>query len=59
MIDMYEDEIVWNEQLETVLELTESLLESSNDEKLIKLLTEFKTLVELAIKKKTVIGFYF
>ena len=59
MIDIYEDEIIWNEQLETVLELTNSLLESSNDERFIKLATEFKSLVELAIKKKTVIGFCF
>ncbi len=59
MIDIYEDETVENDQLETVLELTNSLLESSNDERFIKLATEFKSLVELAINKKTVVGFYF
>ncbi len=58
-IDIYEDETVENDQLEKLLILTKSLLESSRDEKLIKLLIEFKSLVELAIKKKTVIGFYF
>ena len=58
-INIYEDETVENDQLEKLLILTKSLLESSRDEKLIKLLIEFKSLVELAIKKKTVIGFYF
>ena len=59
MIDIYEEETVENDQLGSVLELTNSLLESSNDERFIKLATEFKSLVELAIKKKTVVGFYF
>ena len=59
IINMYEEAIVENNQLEKVLLLTNSLLESSKDEKFIKFATEFKSLVELAIKKKTVIGFYF
>ena len=58
-IDIYEDETVENDQLGKLLILTKSLLESSRDDKLIKLLTDFKSLVELAIKKKTVVGFYF
>ena len=59
IINMYEEAIVENNQLEKVLLLTNSLLESSKDENFIKFATEFKSLVELAIKKKTVIGFYF
>lgn len=58
-INMYEEEIAELEQLPKILEITERMINNSDDKEFIKLAEEFKSLVSKAIDFKTCVGFYF
>ena len=59
LINMYEEEVIENNQLEKVLDITNKLIHNNDDEHFVEFAKEFKSLIELAIEKKTVVGFYF
>ena len=58
-INIYEEEIIENKDVETVLELTKRLVETSDDKRFIEFATEFMDLLETAIANRTDVGFYF
>lgn len=59
LINMYEEEFADQEVLPSILEITERMINSSDNEEFIKLANEFKGLVEKAIEFNTCIGFFF
>lgn len=59
LINIYEEEIIENKDVETVLELTKRLVETSDDKRFIEFATEFMNLLETAIANRTDVGFYF
>ena len=59
LINMYEEEFAEQEVLPSILEITERMIDSSDNEEFIKLAKEFKDLVEKAIQFNTCIGFFF
>ena len=59
LINIYEEEIIQNKDVETVLELTKRLVETSDDKRFIEFATEFMDLLETAIANRTDVGFYF
>ena len=59
LINMYEEEFADQEVLPSILEITERMVNSSDNEEFIKLANEFKGLVEKAIEFHTCIGFFF
>ena len=59
LINMYEEEFADQEVLPSILEITERMIDSSDNEEFIKLANEFKGLVEMAIQFNTCIGFFF
>ena len=59
LINMYEEEFADQEVLPSILEITERMIDSSDNDKFIKLANEFKGLVEKAIYYNTCIGFFF
>lgn len=59
LINIYEEEIIENKDVETVLELTKRLVETSDDKRFIEFATEFMDLLETAIANRTDVGFYF
>ena len=59
LINMYEEEVIENNQLEKVLDITNKLIHNNDDEHFVEFAKEFKSMIELAIEKKTVVGFYF
>lgn len=59
LINIYEEEIIENKDVETVLELTKRLVETSDDKRFIEFATEFMDLLETAIDNSTDVGFYF
>ncbi len=59
LINMYEEEFADQETLPSILEITERMINSSDNEEFIKLANEFKKLVEKAIQYNTCIGFFF
>lgn len=59
LINMYEEEFANQEVLPSILEITERMINSSDNEEFIKLASEFKGLVEKAIESNTCIGFFF
>jgi hypothetical protein len=59
LINIYEEEIIENKDVETVLELTKRLVETSDDKRFIEFATEFMDLLETAISNRTDVGFYF
>ena len=59
LINIYEEEVIENKNVETVLELTKRLVETSDDERVIEFATEFMGILETAIANKTDVGFYF
>lgn len=59
LINMYEEEFADPEVLPSVLEITERMINSSDNEEFIRLANEFKGLVEKAIQYNTCIGFFF
>ena len=59
MINMYEEEFVDQEHLPSILEITERMIDSSDNEEFIELANEFKGLVQKAIDFNTCIGFFF
>ena len=59
LINMYEEEFAEQEVLPSILEITDRMIGSSDNEEFIKLANEFKSLVEKAIQFNTCIGFFF
>ncbi|MCR5629642.1 hypothetical protein [Eubacterium sp.] len=59
IINMYEDEIINNDQLSKAYEITKRMILNSDDEKFIKLAEEFQSLIEKAQEYGTVVGLYF
>lgn len=59
LINIYEEEIIENKDVETVLEITKRLVETSDDKRFIEFATEFMDLLETAIANRTDVGFYF
>lgn len=59
LINMYEEEFADQEVLPSILEITDRMINSSDNEEFIKLASEFKELVEKAIEFNTCIGFFF
>lgn len=59
MINMYEEEFADQEHLPSILEITERMIDSSDNEEFIELANEFKGLVQKAIDFNTCIGFFF
>ena len=59
LINIYEEEIIENKDVETVLELTKRLVETSDDKRFIEFATEFMDLLETAIANRADVGFYF
>lgn len=59
LINIYEEEIIENKDVETVLGLTKRLVETSDDKRFIEFATEFMDLLETAIANRTDVGFYF
>ena len=59
LINMYEEEFADPEVLPSILEITERMIDSSDNEEFISLANEFKVLVEKAIQFNTCIGFFF
>jgi len=59
LINMYEEEFADPEVLPSILEITERMIDSSDNEEFIRLANEFKVLVEKAIQFNTCIGFFF
>lgn len=59
LINIYEEEIIENKDVETVLEVTKRLVETSDDKRFIEFATEFMDLLETAIANRTDVGFYF
>lgn len=59
LINMYEEEFADPEVLPSILEITERMIDSSDNEEFIGLANEFKKLVEKAIQYNTCIGFFF
>jgi len=59
LINMYEEEFADQEVLPSVLEITERMIASSDNNEFIKLADEFKELVKKAIQFNTCIGFFF
>ncbi len=59
LINMYEEEFADPEVLPSILEITERMINSSDNEEFIRLANEFKGLVEKAIQYNTCIGFFF
>ena len=59
LINMYEDEIIDNNQLDKVLEVTNRMIINSDDSKFIELASEFQELVKKAKEYDTVVGLYF
>lgn len=58
-INIYEEEVIENKNLETVLELTKRLVETSDDKRFIEFATEFIDVLETAIACNADVGFYF
>lgn len=59
LINIYEEEIIANKDVESILELTKRLVETSDDKKFIEFATEFIDILETAIACNTDVGFYF
>lgn len=59
LINMYEEEYAEQEQLNLILEITERMINNSDDEKFIVLAKDFRVLVVKAIELGTCIGFFF
>lgn len=59
LINIYEEEIIENKDVETVLEVTKRLVETSDDKRFIEFATEFMDLLETAIANRADVGFYF
>lgn len=59
LINMYEEEFADPEVLPSILEITERMVDSSDNEEFIGLANEFKGLVEKAIQFNTCVGFFF
>lgn len=59
LINMYEEEFADQDTLPSILEITERMINSSDNSEFIKLANEFKVLVEKAIQFNTCIGFFF
>ena len=59
LINIYEEKIIENKDVETVLELTKRLVETSDDKRFIEFATEFMDLLETAIANRIDVGFYF
>ena len=59
LINMYEEEFANQDVLPSILEITERMIGSSDNEEFILLANEFKELVEKAIQFNTCIGFFF
>lgn len=59
LINMYEEEFADQDTLPSILEITERVINSSDNAEFIKLANEFKVLVKKAIQFNTCIGFFF
>ena len=59
LINIYEEEVIENKDVMEVLELTQGLIDASDDEKFVEFATEFTELLKTAIAYKTDVGFYF
>jgi len=59
LINIYEEEIIENKNVETVLELTKIFVESSDDKRFIEFATDFMDILENAITYRTDVGLYF
>lgn len=59
LINMYEEEWIEGENLPKVLEITERMINNSDDEEFLKLANEFRNLVEKAIQCQTCMGCFF
>ena len=58
LIDLYENEDIPNEKLKNALEVTELLINNSDDERYIGLLNRFKNIFSLAIDCNTYVNIY-
>ncbi len=58
IIDLFEDEDIPNDKLNSALEITNILINQSTDEKFIELAKKFIKIFELAIKCNTYINIY-
>lgn len=58
-ICMYEDEVIENDKLQTVKNITESLIQNSDEDEFLEFANEFLELVKYAIEAKVPVGFCF
>ncbi len=59
LINIYEEEVIENKDVKSILELTQRLIDASDDKKFVEFATEFTELLKTAIANKTDVGFYF
>lgn len=59
LINMYEEEWIEGENLHKTLEITDRMINNCDNEELLELAKEFRTLVEKAIEYNTCVGCYF
>ena len=59
MINMYEEEIVENDQLEALIDIVDLLISNSDDERFLQFANDFKSLLNVAKKHHTIVGFCF
>ena len=59
LINMYEEEWIEGDNLSKTLEITDIMINNSDNEKFVDLAKEFRALVEKAIQYNTCVGCYF